>query len=61
MDWQELKTKNLTELKELLPETRTKLQNLRFQARSKQLKEVHKIKVLKKQLARVQLLLAKKK
>lgn len=59
MDWRDLKTRNFEELKELLAETRQKSRSLKFQAHSKQLKEVHKIKMLKKQLARIKMLLAK--
>ena len=61
MEWQDLKIKSSDELRELLAETRRKSQNLSFQAHSKQLKEVHKIKVLKKQLAQIQMLLDNKK
>ncbi|MEK7131604.1 MAG: 50S ribosomal protein L29 [Patescibacteria group bacterium] len=57
MHWEDLKNKSAKELKELLSETRNELQNLYFQAHSKQLKQVHKINFAKKTIARISMLL----
>ncbi len=59
MQWEDLKNKSTQELKELLSETRHELQNLHFQAHSRQLKQVHKINSAKKIIARVSMLLQK--
>lgn len=59
MQWEDLKNKSAKELKELLSETRHELQNLRFQAHSRQLKQMHKINSVKKVIARVSMLLHK--
>lgn len=57
MQWEDLKNKSAKELKELLAETRNELQNLYFQAHSRQLKQVHKINLAKKTIARMAMLL----
>ena len=57
MQWEDLKNKGKQELKELLSEIRHGLQNLYFQAHSKQLKQVHKINLAKKTIARISTLL----
>ena len=57
MKWDELKNKNTNELKEMLALTRAELQNLNFQAQSRQLKQVHKVNVAKKTIAKLILLL----
>lgn len=61
MQWEDLKNKSANELKELLSETRYELQNLYFQAHGRQLKQVHKINLAKKTIARVSMLLQKTK
>jgi large subunit ribosomal protein L29 len=60
MQWEDLKNKSKQELKELLSETRHELQNLYFQAHSRQLKQVHKINLTKKTIARISMLLKTK-
>jgi len=60
MNWEDLKNKSAKELKELLSEVRHELQNLRFQAHSRQLKQVHKINLAKKTIARISMLLKTK-
>lgn len=57
MDWKDLKNKNAEELKEILAESRSELQNLIFQARIGQLKQVHKAKQVRKTIARIETLL----
>ncbi len=60
MQWEDLKNKSAKELKELLSETRNELQKLCFQVYSHQLKQVHKIDLAKKTIARVTMLLKQK-
>ena len=60
MQWEDLKNKSTKELRELLSETMHELQNLRFQAHSRQLKQVHKINSTKKVIARISMLLKNK-
>lgn len=57
MKWVDLKNKNTEELKELFVGKKAELQNLRWQAHSKQLKQVHKIGEIKKDVARLKVLL----
>lgn len=57
MDFADLKTKSAQELKELLNTQRQELQNLSFQAHNRQLKQVHKIDLIKKTVARISMLL----
>jgi large subunit ribosomal protein L29 len=57
MDWEDLKNKSKTELSELLIEKRQELLKLRFQARGRQLKQVNKISIIKKEIARIQTLI----
>jgi ribosomal protein L29 len=57
MQWEDLKNKSTQELKELLSATRHELQTLNFQAHSRQLKQVHKINLAKKVIARASMLL----
>ncbi len=61
MQWEDLKNKGAKELEELLSETRYALQNLYFQAHGRQLKQVHKINLAKKTIARISMLLQKAK
>jgi large subunit ribosomal protein L29 len=58
MDWQEIKNKGEKELGELLADQRAELQSLNFQAHNRQLKQVHKIQLVKKTIARISMLLA---
>jgi large subunit ribosomal protein L29 len=57
MDWQEIKNKGEKELSELLADQRAELQSLNFQAHNRQLKQVHKIQLVKKTIARISMLL----
>ncbi len=57
MDWQEIKNKDEKELRELLADHRAELQSLNFQAHNRQLKQVHKIKLVRKTIARISMLL----
>lgn len=61
MQWEDLKNKSKTELNELLTEIGYELHGLSFQAHNRQLKQVHKIKQLKKTVARISALLRNKK
>lgn len=60
MQLEDLKNKSAKELQELLSETRNELQNLYFQVHGKQLKQVHKINLAKKTIARISMLLTNK-
>jgi len=60
MQWEDIKNKSAKELKELLAEVRHELQGLRFQAHSRQLKQVHKIDAVRKTVARISMLLKNK-
>lgn len=53
MQWEDLKNKGKKELEELLSETRNELRSLLFQTHSRQLKQVHKIDLAKKTVARI--------
>lgn len=53
MTVQELRDKSTTDLHALLAEQRRLLQELRFKASELQLREVHKIKEVKKNIARI--------
>ena len=53
MDFNEIKTLNEKELKEMLAEKRGELRDLRFSAHSGQLKQVKKIENVKKTIARI--------
>ncbi len=57
MDLVELKQKSASELKMLLNEQRELLRELEFQVREGQLKQLHKIKLTKKTIARILTLL----
>lgn len=59
MDFFELKNKTKKELNELLAEQKNELRQLRFKIQSQQLKQVNKVKIVKKIIARVNTLLAK--
>lgn len=58
MSWEDLKNKNEKELADLLSENRNELRSLEFQAHSRQLKQVNKINLVKKTIARISTLLA---
>ncbi len=60
MQWEELKIKSQKELKELLAETRNELRSLLFQIHSQQLKQVHKVSLAKKTIARITMALNEK-
>lgn len=60
MKWEEIKNKSEKELRELLSEVKSELHRLSFQAHSKQLKQVHKINLAKKTIARISMLLNKR-
>ena len=53
MDSQELKTKEVGELQNLLAVDREKLRELRFKDSNKQLKNIREIRVVKKTIARI--------
>ncbi|MBI2037489.1 MAG: 50S ribosomal protein L29 [Candidatus Magasanikbacteria bacterium] len=57
MQWEELKNKSKKELEELLSENRNELRSLLFQAHGRQLKQVHKVGMVKKTIARISLAL----
>ena len=57
MKWEELKNKSKKELEEMLTETRNELRSLLFQTHSRHLKQVHKIDVAKKTIARASMAL----
>ncbi|PIR02976.1 MAG: 50S ribosomal protein L29 [Candidatus Magasanikbacteria bacterium CG11_big_fil_rev_8_21_14_0_20_43_7] len=57
MDVAELKQKSMDELRALLSEQRIHLRGLEFQVREGQLKQVHKIALTKKTIARILTLL----
>ena len=57
MDLVELKQKPISELSTLLNEQRAILRELEFQVREGQLKQIHKIKLTKKTIARILTLL----
>jgi len=59
MDFLELKNKTKKELNELLAEQKNELRQLRFKIQSQQLKQVNKIKIVKKIIARINTLLIK--
>ena len=60
MNWEDLKNKGQQELRELLSETRNEIRSLFFQAHNRNLKEVHKISLAKKTVARISMLLKAK-
>jgi len=59
MDFSEIKTKTKKELNELLAEQKNELRQLRFKIQSQQLKQVNKVKIVKKIIARINTLLIK--
>lgn len=60
MKWDEIKIKSVNDLKELLAQQRHELHSLSFQAHNRQLKQVHKIDLVKKTIARITMLLKQK-
>lgn len=60
MNWEDLKNKSEKELQELLSETRNEVRSLLFQTHNRNLKEIHKIKLAKKTIARITMLLKAK-
>jgi len=63
MEFADLKIKSAGELKQLLSDKREELRHLRFQAQSRQLKQVKNLAIVKKTIARILMILneAKKK
>lgn len=59
MDFKDLQTKGEAELKELLAAEQVELQRERAKAHAKQLKQVHKLAIIRKTIARITMLLAK--
>lgn len=57
MDFAEFKNKNKKELLELLAEQKNELRQLRFRLQSQQLKQMNKVKIVKKTIARINTLL----
>jgi ribosomal protein L29 len=53
MEYKEIKKKKVSELHNLLAETRDKLRELRFKDANKQLKNVREIRVLKKTISKI--------
>lgn len=53
MDIRDLQNKNVTDLHKLLAETREVLRELRFKSSERQLNTVHKIKLARKDIARI--------
>lgn len=53
MNFKDIKTLNAKELKDTLAEKRGELSALRFSAHSGQLKQVHKISLVKKDIAKI--------
>ncbi|MDP3771674.1 MAG: 50S ribosomal protein L29 [bacterium] len=53
MDIQEMRTKSEPELRELLREQRTHLEDLRFRASARELKNVHEIAQTRRLIARM--------
>lgn len=53
MEFSEIKTKNASELNDLLAEKKEELRVLRFKLQSQQLKQMHKINDAKKFIARI--------
>lgn len=61
MDFEEIKTKNVAELRALLNEQANLLRELRFKFQNQQLKTVNKISQAKKTVARINTVLSAKK
>ena len=57
MEFAEIKTKSEAELKQLLVNKREELRHLRFQAHSRQLKQVKQLSIVKKTIARILMVL----
>lgn len=53
MDMKELSTKNVSDLHRLLAEARDELRELRFRAHEQQLPQVHRIRVVRQNIARL--------
>lgn len=60
MDFADLKNKSANELKELHKELTNKLWQLRVKAHTRELKQVHEFKTLRRTVARIQMLLTRK-
>ncbi len=53
MEIKELRNKSIAELQNLLSEKRDTLRAMRFKVNQRQLKKVHEIKLVKKEIARI--------
>lgn len=53
MEWEDIKNKSVKDLNDLLSEKRVDLYSLNLQARGGQLKQVHKIKQLRREIAKI--------
>lgn len=60
MDFKELKTKTGGELRDLSGKKREEIRQIRFKVRHGEEKQVRKVRLLRKELARILTLLAKK-
>ena len=60
MKIKELRVKNETELKRLLVETQEKVRVMRFKVAQRQLKKVHEVKNVKRDIGRILLVLKEK-
>ena len=60
MDIRELKIKSVAELKHLLEDSKNKLEELRFKAVQKQLKNIREVRIVKKDISRILTLLDQK-
>lgn len=61
MEIKEIKIKPIEELNQLLKEMRKKLDDLNFKVRQKQLKNVREVRTIKKDIARILMILKGKK
>ncbi len=57
MEFADIKNKTAVELKQLLADKREELRHLRFQAHSRQLKQVKQLAIVKKTIARILMVL----
>ena len=58
MEYSELKGKSVADLTELVNTMRSELRDLRFKAAGRQLKQVHKLAVLRTDIARITAILS---
>ncbi|MFA7654209.1 MAG: 50S ribosomal protein L29 [Candidatus Magasanikbacteria bacterium] len=60
MDFTDIKNKSVEELKQLVADKREELRHLRFQAHSRELKQVGQLAIVKKTIARALMVLNEK-